>query len=118
MHKAKRTSHNRFEQVNLLCDSVLANLKTPTHAAVLLVGWRHADKNGIFRKSTKELARFLAISHRRMRQVLDDLIACGALKIVRRQQGTIPTYYRITGEPRGDAQFPAKPKARGDVTDS
>lgn len=99
--KPKRKSQRRFEQVNLLCDEVLQHLPTPTHALVLLIGWRHANENRVFRKSTTELAKFAGLKRRRMQAVLDQLIEAGALRIVKESQGTIPTSYQITGKPRG-----------------
>lgn len=96
----KRKSVQRFEQVNLLCDQVLRNLPTTTHGLVLLVGWRHADQNRVFRKSATELARIVGVTRRHMQTVIDDLIEIGALRIVKERQGTIPTSYSITGKPR------------------
>ena len=96
----KRKSVQRFEQVNLLCDQVIRNLPTPTHGLVLLIGWRHADEKRVFRKSSTELAKFVGVTRRHMQKILDDLIAIGALRIVKERQGTIPTSYQITGKPR------------------
>lgn len=98
--KPKRKSAQRFEQVNVLCDQVIRNLPTPTHALVLLIGWRHANEKRVFRKSAKELASFAGVSKRHMQNILDELIEIGALRVVRERQGTIPTCYLITGKPR------------------
>lgn len=96
----KRKSQQRFEQVNLLCDQVVRNLPTPTHGLVLLVGWRHANANRVFRKSSSELARFIGVTKRHMQKILDDLIEIGAIRVVVDCKGTIPTSYEITGNPR------------------
>ena len=100
----KRKSNKRFEQVNMLCDEVIKNMPTPTHALVLLVGWRHADKRSTFQKSMTQIAESVGLQKRRVQRIVDDLISIGALKIITPQKGSIPTRYQITGHPRGVPQ--------------
>jgi Fic family protein len=105
----KRKSQQRFEQINLLCDEVLQNLPTISSRIILLIGWRHANPQGFFRKSSNELATAAGVSKRQAQRAIYELVKIGALKIVKRQQGSIPRTYQITGRPRlnkGDTMSP------------
>lgn len=116
----KRKSQQRFEQANHLCDAVIRVLPTPAHGLVLLVGWRHADCRGVFRKSLNELSACTGLSKRQIQRIVESLVAIGALKVFREQRGTIPTSYLITGEPtaRVDTDVHSKPTARVDTGDA
>ena len=105
----KRKSVQRFEQVNLLCDEVLQCLPSLSCRVVLLLGWRHATPQRLFRKSSNELARAAGISKRQVQRALDELVEIGALRIVHQERGSIPRTYQITGQPRrnrGDTMSP------------
>ncbi len=105
----KRKSQQRFEQVNLLCDQVLQCLPSVSCRLVLLLGWRHASPQRIFRKSSNELATSAGLSKRQVQRALDQLVGIGALKIVELERGSIPRTYQITGLPRpkrGDTMSP------------
>lgn len=105
----KRKSQQRFEQVNCLCDEVLRCLPSLSCRVVLLLGWRHATPQRMFRKSSNELANSAGISKRQVQRALDELVEVGALKIVQQERGSIPRTYQITGLPRrirGDTMSP------------
>lgn len=108
----KRKSQQRFEQVNVLCDEVLRCLPSISSRLVLLLGWRHANPQRLFRKSSAELSRAAGISKRQVQRALDELVAIGALKLIKPECGSIPRTYQITGSPRlkrGDTMSPVEP---------
>jgi len=99
-HAKKRRSQRRFEHVNHLVDTVIRCLPSVSQRLILVVCWRHANPKGEFRVSLKQLARATGICQRQVRRAVNGLVDIGALQVVKPCQGTIPTTYRITGEPR------------------
>ena len=100
---AKQKSEIRFRHVNHLCDKVIKHLE-PSHALVLLVGWRHADVRSVFRLSESRISECTGISTRHIRNIIHALVKAGALVIVEPGIGTRATQYRITGEPKDDTK--------------
>jgi len=96
--EAKRKSARRFEQLNLIVDTIAPTLKSASHVAVLMVCYRHADPNGRFRASKSRIALACNLSVRQTVRVMKDLEVAGVIVKERDHDGPIPQRYRITGE--------------------
>lgn len=93
----KQKSRMRFEQLNHLVDNVLQKIPT-SHSAALFVCFRHARDGGLFRLSARRLADALGVHERTGERLIKELEAWKVIELVKREQGTIPKTYRITGE--------------------
>lgn len=93
-----KKSDIRFRQVNHLCDLVVRHLE-PSHALVLLIGWRHANTKNIFTLSVSRLAEYSGFTERHVKNVIKKLIEEKALVVVNKGKGTQATTYKITGKP-------------------
>jgi hypothetical protein len=90
-------SEKRFKHVNHLCDHVIRHLN-PSQGLLLFIGWRHADKLGVFTLSHSRMAKHSGLSVRHVKRVVAELVARQALKVLEEGGGTRPATYKITGK--------------------
>lgn len=100
----KSASAKRFQQVNHIVDRVIRHLN-PSHALILLIGWRHANPEGEFQLSGTRFAEQSGISKRHVTNIIDKLIEVGALEVLQEAVGTRSTLYKITGTPQSENQI-------------
>ena len=106
----KATSAKRFEQLNDLVDNVIQQLPTPTHGLVLVVCWRHANRNRQFRISHGRIAESIKVSRRSAIRIMKSLESVGVIKLIAKGGGTQASTYEITGKVVTPASPPNKHK--------
>ena len=101
----------RFEHINDLVDRVAPTMPSAAYVAVLLVAWRHA-RNKYFRVSVGLFAKQTCLSHRHVRNVLDDLKRANVIQMVTERKGTTPRVHRFTGKTMASGELcaPLEPK--------
>ncbi|QDV25954.1 hypothetical protein Q31a_43230 [Aureliella helgolandensis] len=109
MSTSKSKSARRFQHLNALVDKMLQRVP-PRHGLAMMVFFRHADVDRVFRVSTTVLAKSLGVHQRTARKLFADLEAWKAIQLVEPRQGTIPRVFKITG------QLSRKKSARGGVS--